>query len=135
MLLDEILYDYENFRIIVYDDYFKNYYKINSRKLQLDLKLKDVAYFFYFVLETGFFKFHPERKMNKKLLIDFFENNFMYTDSKSGLSREFQSFTKHLSDAAKEDERFKKSFIKDMLNKLDEYDKIDLQLVERYIFE
>lgn len=132
MVLDEILYDYENFKIVIYDDYFKSYYKINTRKIQLDLKLKDVAYFYHFVLETGFFKFHPERKMNKKLLINFFENNFMYTDQKSNKPKEFINLIKHASDAAKESVRFKDSFIKEMTNRYEEFSKINLQKVERY---
>lgn len=131
-VLDEILYDYENFKIVIYDDYFKSYYNVNSRKLQVDLKLKDLAYFFYFALEIGFFKFHTERKINKKLLLDFFENNFMYTDAKSGSIKEFKNFEKHVSDAAKEEGRFKIAFIKNMYKKLEEYEKINLNTVERY---
>lgn len=134
MVLDEILYDYENFKMVIYDDYFKTYYKTNSRKIQVDLKLKDLAYFYYFALEMGFFKFHPERKMNKKLMVDFFENNFMYTDHKSGSMKEFQSFEKHLSDAARENNRFKNAFINTMLKKLEEFKKINLTSVERYSF-
>lgn len=134
MVLDEILYDYENFKMVIYDDYFKTYYKTNSRKIQVDLKLKDLAYFYYFALEMGFFKFHPERKMNKKLMVDFFENNFMYTDYKSGSMKEFQSFEKHLSDAARENNRFKNAFINTMLKKLEEFKKINLTSVERYSF-
>ena len=76
----------------------------------------------YFALEIGFFKFHEERKINKKLLLDFFENNFMYTDAKSGSIKEFKNFEKHVSDAAKEEERFKIAFIKNMYKKLEEYE-------------
>ncbi len=131
-VLDEIIYDYENFKMVIYDDYFKSYYKINSRKIQLDLKLKDVAYFYHFVLEMGFFKFHPERRMNKKLLINFFENNFMYTDQNSNKPKEFINLIKHASDAAKESVRFKDGFIKEMTNRYEEFSKINLQKVERY---
>jgi hypothetical protein len=89
-----------------------------------------MAYFFYFVLETELFKFHPERKMNKKLLLDFFEKNFMYSDVK-GTAKEFSMLIKHISDAAKEDIRFKNAFINEMKSKLEKFDKIDLSTIER----
>lgn len=130
LLLDDIVYDYENFKMVVYDDYFKSYYNLHTRKIKVDLKLKDMAYFFYFVLETELFKFHPERKMNKKLLLDFFEKNFMYSDVK-GTAKEFSMLIKHISDAAKEDIRFKNAFINEMKSKLEKFDKIDLSTIER----
>lgn len=129
-MLDDIVYDYENFKMVVYDDYFKSYYNLHTRKIKVDLKLKDMAYFFYFVLETELFKFHPERKMNKRLLLDFFEKNFMYSDVK-GMPKEFSMLVKHISDAAKEDIRFKKAFINEMKSKLEKFDKIDLSTLER----
>jgi hypothetical protein len=130
LLLDDIVYDYENFKMVVFDDYFKSYYNIHTRKIKVDLKLKDMAYFFYFVLETELFKFHPEKKMNKKLLVDFFEKNFMYSDIK-GTPKEFNMFVKHISDAANEHKRFKTAFINEMKTKLEKFDKIDLSTLLR----
>lgn len=95
-LVDEIITDHQMYNIVNFDDYFKSFYNEHSNKVQVDLKLKDLAYFFHFVLYSGLFVMDHNKKKNKLKLMEFFMKNFMYSDAKNN-PRHFKRFIKEVS--------------------------------------
>lgn len=129
-LLNEIIFDNEKFKIFRFDDYFKSFYNEHFNKVQVDLQLKDLASFFHFVYISGFFVLHPDKRKNKIMLMKFFTNNFMYTDS-HGNPNHFKNFTKEITDIATENNPTKDIFTEDLIKKLYNFKSIDLFLYYR----
>ena len=68
--------------------------------------------------------------MNKKLLINFFENNFMYTDEK-GNPKHFKRFIKEISDVKNEDKKSQENFANELISKLEEFKSVKLFVLGR----
>lgn len=130
-LINEIIHDYENFKIVRFDDYFKSFYKQHMTKVQVDLKLKDLAYFFHFVLTSGLFIMNPDKRKNKKMLMEFFVANFMYTDGK-GNPKHFKNFIKEISDLATEDKKFQHNFADGLIHQLNEFKNMNIFRHDRF---
>ncbi len=129
-LLEEIIHDYVNFKIVKFDDYFKSFYNEHANKIQVDLKLKDLAYFFYFVYSSGLFVMHQDKSRNKKMLMEFFVKNFMYT-STSGNPTHFKKFIKEISDVTTEDTKFQNAFADELIYKLNKFKSLNILQFER----
>jgi hypothetical protein len=129
-LLEEIIHDYVNFKIVKFDDYFKSFYNEHANKIQVDLKLKDLAYFFYFVYSSGLFVMHQDKSRNKKMLMEFFVKNFMYT-STSGNPTHFKKFIKEISDITTEDAKFQRAFADELIYKINKFKSLDILHFER----
>lgn len=130
-LINEIIHDYENFKIVRFEDYFKSFYKQHKTKVQVDLKLKDLAYFFHFVYTSGLFVMHPDIRKNKKMLMEFFVANFMYTDGK-GNPKHFKNFIKEISDLATEDKKFQHNFADGLIHQLNEFKNMNIFRHDRF---
>ena len=96
-LLNEIIHDYKVYKIVRFERYFKSYCHQHNNKVQVKLKLKDLAFFFHFVILCDLFEMHPNKTKNKKMLMDFFMKNFMYTNT-NGDPVHFKNFTKEVTD-------------------------------------
>lgn len=129
-LFDEIITDHQMYNIVKFDDYFKFFYSEHSNKVQVDLKLKDLAYFYYFVLTSNLFKMHPDERKNRKLLMEFFMKNFMYTDAK-GNPTHFKNFIKEISHLTTENSKFQDKFVEGLIFKLNQFKSVDLFKLER----
>lgn len=129
-LLEEIIHDYVNFKIVKFDDYFKSFYNEHANKIQVNLKLKDLAYFFYFVYSSGLFVMHQDKSRNKKMLMEFFVKNFMYT-STSGNPTHFKKFIKEISDVTTEDTKFQNAFADELIYKLNKFKSLNILQFER----
>jgi hypothetical protein len=133
-MLNEIIQDHTNFGVVRFEDYFKTFYSENANKIQVDLKLKELAYFFHFVLETKLFIMHPDKRKNKKMLMEFFVKNFMYTDGK-GNPKHFIKFIKEISFVSNEDKKNQEKFVDDLINKLIKFKSLDLLHLQRDILQ
>lgn len=129
-LLDEIIEDNKNYKIVTFDDYFKSFYNDNTNKIQVKLKLKDLAYLFYFFYTSGLFKMHEDSRKNKVMLMDFFEKNFMYTDANEQ-PKHFKKFIKEVSDVTSDDVKHQLNFSDQLIKKIEEFKLVELYKVER----
>lgn len=129
-LLLEIITDNKKYKIVQFDDYFKSFYNQHANKVQVDLKLKDLAYFYYFVLTSNLFIMHPDERKNRKMLKEFFMKNFMYTDAK-GNPVHFKNFIKEISDLSTEDSKFQEKFVEGLIYKLNQFKSVNLFKLER----
>lgn len=129
-LVDEIISDNQKYNIVKFDDYFKSFYNEHANKIQVDLKLKDLAYFFYFVYSSGLFVMHQDKSRNKKMLMEFFVKNFMYT-STSGNPTHFKKFIKEISDITTEDVKFQRAFAEELIYKINKFKSLDILHFER----
>ncbi|MBG7611803.1 hypothetical protein IU405_06045 [Polaribacter sp. BAL334] len=133
-LMNEIIQAHTDYGLFRFEDYFKTFYSENVNKVQVDLKLKDLAYFFHFVSETKLFVMHPDKRKNKKMLTEFFEKNLMYTDGK-GNPKHFKKFFKEISDVTTEDKKFQEKFVDDLRFKLEQFKSINLLNLSRDILQ
>jgi len=129
-LLDEIIHDYEKFKIIRFDDYFKSFFAEHVNKIQVNLQLKELTYFYWFVEQNKLFSMHHDSLKNKKMLEEFFENNFMYTDAK-GNPKHFKRFIKEISDVKYEDNKSQENFANELISKLEEFKSVKLFVLGR----
>lgn len=125
VLLNEIITDNEKFEIFRFDDYFKSFYNEHVNKVQVDLKLKHLAYFFHFVSISGLFVMHPDKRKNKKMLMEFFVKNFMYTDG-LGNPNHFKNFIKEVSYVKDGFDEVQFSFVEDFIHRLNEFKSVNL---------
>lgn len=118
-LLNEIVYDHNAYKIVKFEHYFKSYYHQYNNKVQVKLKLKDLAFFFHFVTLCDVFVMHSDKYKNKRMLMDFFMKNFMYTNT-DGDPVHFKNFTKEVTDATtiEVENKFKDNFADELIGKL-----------------
>lgn len=128
-LLNEIVYDHNAYKIVKFEHYFKSYYHQYNNKVQVKLKLKDLAFFFHFVTLCDVFVMHSDKYKNKRMLMDFFMKNFMYTNS-NGDPVHFKNFTKEITDTTtiEVENKFKDSFVDDLIGKLNQFKSTSLFL-------
>jgi hypothetical protein len=131
-LLLEIISDNKKYKIVQFDDYFKSFYAVHVNKIKVDLQLKELAYFYWFVEQSNLFSMHHDKNKNRKMLQDFFEKYLMYTDAK-GNPKHFKRFIKEISDVKFDESKSRENFANNLISKLEQFKVIELFKVGRSV--